>query len=157
FRCAPDARCIARPATDARTLPRPITMHGASSALGREPRMPVVTLLNQKGGVGKTSTTHHLAGTLAADGRRILLVDVDPQASLSQGFWGPAATVGLDPAKTVAAILGGLDPFPEQVVHPSGIPGIDLVAGSKHATDFNVPRPFEAPPEAQARLRDFLA
>lgn len=119
--------------------------------------MPVITLLNQKGGVGKTSTTHHLAGTLAADGRRILLVDADPQASLSQGFWGPAATAGLDPAKTVAAILGGMDPFPEQVVHPSGIAGIDLVAGSRHATDFNVPRPFEVPLEAQARLRDFLA
>ena len=34
-----------------------------------------IVLLNQKGGVGKTSTTHHLAGTLARMGKRVLLVD----------------------------------------------------------------------------------
>src|SRR4051794_18681132 len=119
--------------------------------------MPVVTLLNQKGGVGKTSTTHHLAGTLAAGGRRVLLVDNDPQASLSQGFWGPVATAELDPGATVAALYAGLDPFPEQVIRPTGIPGIDLVPGSKAATDYNVPRPYEAAAEAQTCLRSFLA
>jgi chromosome partitioning protein len=119
--------------------------------------MPVITLLNQKGGVGKTSTTHHLAGTLAAEGRRVLLLDNDPQASLSQGFWGPVATAGLDPAATIAAIYAGLDPFPEQVIKPTGIEGIDLIPGSRQATDFNVPRPFEAPPEAQTCLQSFLA
>ena len=50
--------------------------------------MPVITMLNQKGGVGKTSTCYHLAGTLAQQERRVLLVDNDPQASLTQGFWG---------------------------------------------------------------------
>jgi cellulose biosynthesis protein BcsQ len=38
--------------------------------------MPIVTALNQKGGVGKTSTCYHLAGTLAQSGRRVLLVDI---------------------------------------------------------------------------------
>src|SRR3954464_13786548 len=132
-------------------------MHGASCSVGRDKAMAVITLLNQKGGVGKTSTTHHLAGTLAAEGRRVLLLDNDPQASLSQGFWGPVATAGLDPSATIAAIYAGLDPFPEQVIRPTGIEGIDLVPGSKCATDFNVPRPFDAPPEAQACLRSFLA
>ena len=95
--------------------------------------MPVITLLNQKGGVGKTSTTHHLAGTLAAEGRRVLLLDNDPQASLTQGFWGPVATAGLDPAATIAAIYAGRDPFPEQVIRPTGDrghrPGSRLEAG----------------------------
>ena len=50
-----------------------------------------IAFLNKKGGVGKTSTCHHLAGTLARQGRRILLLDADPQASLTQGFWGPEA------------------------------------------------------------------
>jgi chromosome partitioning protein len=113
--------------------------------------------LNQKGGVGKTSTTHHLAGTLAASGRRVLLLDNDPQASLSQGFWGPVATAELDPDATIAALYAGLDPFPEQVIRPTGIPGIDLVPGSKAATDFNVPRPQATAPESQACIRSFLA
>jgi len=69
----------------------------------------VVTLLNQKGGVGKTSTTHHLAGTLALMGRRVLLLDNDPQASLSQGLWGPVAARGSDPAamRNLAALPTG--------------------------------------------------
>ena len=70
--------------------------------------MPVVTLLNQKGGVGKTSCTHHLAGTLAvAFGKRVLIVDTDPQSSLTQGWWGPATTRQLDPAVTITAVLPG--------------------------------------------------
>jgi chromosome partitioning protein len=119
--------------------------------------MPVVAMLNQKGGVGKTSTTHHLAGTLAAAGRRVLLIDNDPQASLSQGFWGPVATAELSPDSTVAALYAGLDPFPEQVIWPTGIAGIDLVPGSKVATDYNVPRPQDTAPESQRCIRSFLA
>jgi chromosome partitioning protein len=118
--------------------------------------VPTVTLLNQKGGVGKTSTCHHLAGTLAASGRRVLLVDNDPQASLTQGFWGPQATAALDPGATIAALYRGDLPFPEQVIRPSGTPGVDLLPGSRLATDWNVPRPHEADPDAQACLRTFL-
>lgn len=119
--------------------------------------MPVVTMLNQKGGVGKTSCTHHLAGTLAQMGRRVLLLDNDPQSSLSQGFWGPLAARQVDPSETIAALYAGDRPFPEQVIKPTGIAGIDLLPGSRHATDFNVPRPFEADLAAQECLRSFLA
>lgn len=118
--------------------------------------MPVVTMLNQKGGVGKTSCTHHLAGTLAASGRRVLLLDNDPQSSLTQGFFGPSAARAFDPGETIAALYRGDRPFPEQVIRPTGLDGIDLVAGSRHATDFNVPRPHEADAEAQDCLRAFL-
>src|SRR4051812_12070866 len=102
-------------------------------------------MLNQKGGVGKTSTCHHLAGTLALMGRRVLLVDNDPQASLTQGFWGPLATRQLEPERTIAAIYRGDLPFPEHVIRPTGIEGIDLVPGSRHATEFNVPMPHRLP------------
>jgi chromosome partitioning protein len=116
----------------------------------------VITMLNQKGGVGKTSCTHHLAGTLAAMGRRVLLLDNDPQSSLSQGFWGPQAVRKIDPAETIASIYAGERPFPGQVIRPTGIAGIDLVPGSRHATDYNVPRPYEVDHETQACLRSFL-
>lgn len=116
----------------------------------------VVTMLNQKGGVGKTSTCHHLSGTLAQMGRRVLLLDNDPQSSLTQGFWGPVATRALDPATTIAALYAGDRPFPGQVIRPTGVPGVDLLPGSKLATDWNVPRPHEAPAETQECIRDFL-
>ena len=51
----------------------------------------IIALLNKKGGVGKTSTCTHLAGALAQEGKRVLLVDNDPQGSLGRGFFGPEA------------------------------------------------------------------
>jgi chromosome partitioning protein len=121
------------------------------------PDVPVVTLLNQKGGVGKTSSVYHLAGELALAGRRVLLVDADPQSSLTQGFLGPQATRQLDPAATIAAILAGDEPFPAQVVRPSGLSGVDLVPGSRAASDANLPRPHELDWPTQVALREFLA
>ena len=114
-------------------------------------------MLNQKGGVGKTSCTHHLAGTLASMGLRILLLDNDPQSSLSQGFWGPIVSREIDPSETIAALYAGQRPFPEQVIKPTGIKGVDLVPGSRVATDYNVPRPHEADEDAQHCIRAFLS
>src|SRR5262249_49008913 len=113
-------------------------------------------MLNQKGGVGKTSTCYHLAGTLGLAGKRVLLVDADPQSSLTQGFWGPQATRQLDRAMTGAAVLAGDEPFPEQVIRPTDYPGIELVPGSRAASDHNVPRPHESDWSAQTSLRGFL-
>lgn len=117
--------------------------------------MPVVTLLNQKGGVGKTSTCYHLSGTLAQMGRKVLLVDCDPQASLTQGFIGPEGMRALPPDQTVAAIFAGDEPFPGAVIQPV-MPAVDLLAGSRLATKYNVPEPQDASPEAQGCLREFL-
>lgn len=118
---------------------------------------PIIALCNLKGGVGKTSTTHHLAGTLARSGRRVLLVDNDPQSSLTQGFFGPSAARAFDPSATVAALYRGDRPFPAQVIRPTGLDGIDLVAGSRAAASYNVPDPHAADAGAQACLREFLA
>jgi chromosome partitioning protein len=117
--------------------------------------MPVITALNQKGGVSKTSTCHHLAGTLAQMGRRVLLVDNDPQSSLTQGLWGPSVALAVAPAETIAAVYSG-EAFPDRIVKPSGVPGVDLVPGSVHSTRHNVPIPYEAPWDAQTCLRSFL-
>lgn len=119
--------------------------------------MFVVTLLNQKGGVGKTSCTHHLSGTLATVHRkRVLIVDADPQASLTQGWWGPAATRGLDPSSTIASILAGDSPHPDQVIHETGMDGLSLVPGSRTASIYNNSDPLAAGREAQEALREFL-
>src|SRR5512142_1787445 len=97
-------------------------------------------MLSQKGGVGKTSTCYPLAGTLAQLGRRVLLVDNDPQASLTQGFLGPQTTRQLGTAEAIAAVYAQ-DAVADQVVRDVGVSGIDLLAGSRLATDYNIPNP----------------
>ncbi|HXN77154.1 MAG TPA: AAA family ATPase, partial [Candidatus Dormibacteraeota bacterium] len=53
---------------------------------------PVIAVVNQKGGVGKTTTAINLGAALAELGHRILLVDLDPQANSTSGL-------GLDPTR----------------------------------------------------------
>ena len=95
---------------------------------------------------------------LARGGRRVLLVDADPQASLTQGFFGPQATRDLPAAATIAALF---DPdqiaVPESLVRNTGFPGLDLLPGSRHLTR----RQHDARPRSGASsrtaLRDALA
>ncbi len=81
----------------------------------RAPGPRIVALLNQKGGVGKTTTTVNLGAALAAAGLRTLLVDMDPQSNLSLHFGveadeGRASTTALfgeKPAKAADCIVQG--------------------------------------------------
>ncbi len=79
-------------------------------------------VVNQKGGVGKTTTAVNLAACLAVAGEDVLLLDVDPQANATTG-------IGLDKSKIEAtiydAILGGR-PL-EEAIMPSAIPHLDVV------------------------------
>jgi chromosome partitioning protein len=135
--------------------PRPDTLTRTPSP--EDSIMPVISAANLKGGVGKSSLVLHGAGALARLGKRVLVVDNDPQASATAGFLGAQAARQLDPGTTIAAIHAGDEPFPELVIRPTGFDGIDLLPGSRYATRFNVPEPHEAPYEDQVRLRDFLA
>ncbi len=117
----------------------------------------VVSLLNQKGGVGKTSTCHHVSGALAAAGRRILLVDNDPQASLTQGFFGPEAMRAVDGGGSIASLYNpDFAAVPEVVIRPTGIEGVAIVPGSVRLTQFNQ-LPTDRWAESEYGIREFLA
>lgn len=65
--------------------------------------MDVIAIAQQKGGVGKTTTTVNLGGALAQAGHRTLLVDLDPQGHLTKAVGLPAATA---PVTLAQAMLG---------------------------------------------------
>ena len=48
--------------------------------------MKTITLLNEKGGVGKTTLATHLAAGLALKGSRVIMIDTDPQANATSAF-----------------------------------------------------------------------
>ncbi len=94
--------------------PEPLMEHGPAR---------LVAVCNQKGGVGKTTTTINLGAALAEQGRRVLLVDFDPQGALSVGL-------GIQPHdidNTVYNLLMERDVTAHDVLYKTGVNGMDLL------------------------------
>lgn len=94
--------------------PTPLEKHGPAK---------IISMCNQKGGVGKTTSTINLGACLAELGRKVLLVDLDPQGALSAGLSIPYEELDI----TVYNLLVDRHTSIYQAIHHTSIPGLDLV------------------------------
>ena len=93
--------------------PAPLRQHGPAR---------IIALCNQKGGVGKTTTTINLGASFAADGRRVLAVDFDPQGALTAGLAIPAHD-----GPTVYDLLVGNERDIRKTIRHTSVQGLDVI------------------------------
>lgn len=101
---------------------RPVREFPEPSVLKQHGPARIIALANQKGGVGKTTTTISLAGALAEYGRTVLLVDFDPQGALSAGMGIKSHDV-----PTIYDLMIGREKDIRQTIQPSKVKGIHVI------------------------------
>lgn len=94
-------------------VPAPLSSHGPAR---------IITMCNQKGGVGKTTTSINLGAAVAEYGRRVLAVDFDPQGALSAGL-------GVDnhDATTIYDLLLNPKLDPREAIQSTSVEGLDVI------------------------------
>jgi chromosome partitioning protein len=114
----------------------------------------IVAVANQKGGVGKTTTTINLAASLALAGRRVLLVDVDPQSNLTSGVGQKGKTA---PGGTIYNALTTDVPLTDAAafIIPTCVKLLSLIPADRNLTGAEIE--LVTLPHREERLRALIA
>ncbi len=115
--------------------------------------MRTIAVVNQKGGCGKTTTVVNLAGCLAADGARVLVLDLDPQAHATLGLGCDPETVD-ETLYEVLAEPGGTDTIDRVIVRTEC--GVDLAPSGIVLSALEQRLAAERPETRTARLAEAL-
>jgi chromosome partitioning protein len=116
-------------ATTSALLNKPSKSFPTPKALPEHGGAKIIAIFNQKGGVGKTTSTINLGASLAELGRRVLLVDFDPQGGLSLGLGVNAHSLSLE--KTVYYALMTPTADIDQIVLKSSVAGLDFLPANR--------------------------
>ena len=110
--------------------------------------MNTIAIANQKGGVGKSTTAINLSGALAQKGKKILLIDLDPQANTTSGIGEEASSTGC-----LYLPLIGQAQIEDKII-PTRIKNLSLIPGDMDLAGVEIE--LAQMPDYLSRLRDLL-
>lgn len=105
--------------------------------------LQIISVVNFKGGSGKTTTTAHLAQYLALTGHRVLAIDLDPQASLT-ALHGIQPELDKNPSLFEALRYDDARKSIKEVIQPTNFPGLDIVPANLELQEYEYETPLAA-------------